>query len=62
MRTKAVFPQRLRKVRFYIYKSLTLLNTLYIGFCIALGFVLYKTLTIILLWNYCLVPGEYLFH
>ncbi|QVK02440.1 hypothetical protein [Mycoplasma mycoides] len=57
MRSKAMFPERLRKVKFYIWKSLTLLDTLYIGFCIALGFILYKTLTIIPLWNYRLVPG-----
>ncbi|QQY78396.1 hypothetical protein JLS56_00915 [Mycoplasma mycoides subsp. capri] len=57
MRSKAMFPERLRNVKFYIWKSLTLLDTLYISFCIALGFVLYKTLTIILLWNCRLIPG-----
>ncbi|WP_434325698.1 hypothetical protein [Mycoplasma leachii] len=57
MRSKAMFPERLRNVKFYIWKSLTLLDTLYISFCIALGFVLYKTLTIIPLWNYRLIPG-----
>ncbi|QVK01566.1 hypothetical protein I7636_02290 [Mycoplasma mycoides subsp. capri] len=47
MRTKAVFPQRLRKVRFYIYKSLSLIDAVYLAFCIFLGFILFKSLSIV---------------
>ncbi|WP_434324435.1 hypothetical protein [Mycoplasma capricolum] len=57
MRTKAIYPQRLRKIKFYIWKSLSLIDTLYIGLCIGLGFVLYKTLTIIPKYQNRVIPA-----
>ncbi|AJK51344.1 hypothetical protein [Mycoplasma capricolum] len=52
MRTKAVFPQRLRKVKFYIWKSLSLPDIVYLMLCVGIGFILYTSLTIIKHWNY----------